>query len=87
MGHVYMCMMNPGLALREGYERAISLNPESPEALSGAMAAAMLMEGPNITEADLDPDTGPVGALGSALRRLLPVEPPLGLDGKLKRLG
>ena len=28
LGHVYMCLMSPDLALREGYDRALQLNPE-----------------------------------------------------------
>ena len=86
LGHVYMCLMRPDLALREGYDRALQLNPESPGALGGAMSARVFIEGLTAAETNFDPSTGPVGALGSALSGLLPTELPSSLDSELIRL-
>lgn len=42
MGYIYLLMMNPDLALREGFEKALTLNPNSSAAQSGAMNAQTL---------------------------------------------
>ena len=86
MGHVYVSLASPELALREGYKRALELNPESPEALSGALSAAMLLEYPSTAQAGRDPTTEPVGVMQRALRRFLPVEPPADIDSEFMRL-
>ena len=86
LGHVYMCLMRPDLALREGYDRALQLNPESPGALGGAMSTRVFIEGLTAAETNFDPSTGPVGALDSALSGLLPTELPSSLDSELIRL-
>ena len=43
MGHIHLFMMKPDLALREGYEKALVLNPDSIAAHSWAMTAEMLI--------------------------------------------
>ena len=86
LGHVYMCLMRPDLALREGYDRALRLNPESPGALAAAMSAVALMEG-TVAGDDFDADAGPVEAVSEAMRRVLQVdEMPTGLDAEFLRL-
>ena len=86
LGHVYMCLMRPDLALREGYDRALQLNPESPGALGAAISTATLMEGAADTEDYLDGDAGPVGAVGSLMRQMQQGELPAGLDAEFLRL-
>ena len=43
MGNIYLLMMRPDLALREGFEKALILNPDSTAAGAGAMTAQMLI--------------------------------------------
>ena len=43
MGNIYILMMKPDLALREGFDKALALNPDSAGAGGGAITAHMLI--------------------------------------------
>ena len=72
MGHIYLCMMRPEKALREGYEKALELNPDSVAVCSGATSAHMIVQA--VQEEGRSPDLRANIEGLTALERLLSAE-------------
>ena len=86
IGHVYLCMLKPELAMREGFNRALELNPDSPGGRGGAFAARMLLEGAIDTRGNRDPFAEPLTPSARAFAWLASSLPPPGSDDELSRL-
>ena len=86
MGNIYLSMMRPDMALREGFEKALVLNPDSAAAHGGAMNAKMLIRAVREDGRSLGEDLIAEVERLAVLDRIISASAPPGFMEELRRM-